>query len=394
MNNLVSVIVLIHHESVQKVNKLLDAIDAQTLPADEIIIIDTANSWHNLRSFDYLKDCPKIKIIKAEGAYPGKARNIGASFATNSIIGFLDANTYPKGNWLEESTNLLMDGNKDIVIGNTIFKAESYFQQLMRACSYGRMHYKTVPGSVLMKKIALEHQFNESVRAGEDIDWKNQVLSTYAVDSCLEPVITYNGFPKNLYQAIKKYFTYSVSAAFVEVQNNLKDLYLSLVLVFSALIIPRWNYLLPDWDKSPWYVDDVSKKYLILICAIFFLANILNRLLHSNLRLGLLSNTSIKLIIFMGLSLLIYNWNKLFAGWVESTLLYIPHITKIYILLIIMISFFMRGIYFPLKRQISPQFLFPVNWIIVGCIGLILDLIKLPGYTFGALRSIAKRSGL
>ncbi|MDB9908786.1 glycosyltransferase family 2 protein [Gammaproteobacteria bacterium] len=393
MTPLISIVIPLNEEPDQVILQLLESIENQKLQADEIVIVGTGNSKSSQKK-QFQSRGIDVKYFYEKNLLPGAARNFGAKKTKNNFIAFLDASTRPDPDWLENSSTILHEESANLVIGKTKFQAQTYFQKILRACSYGKKAHETVPGTLIKKTVFMDNIFIEWLRAGEDQEWKQRIALEHKISVPNEALISYFGFPKNINRAIKKYFTYSVSAAFVEVQNNLKDLYLSLVLVFSALIIPRWNYLLPDWDKSPWYVDDVSKKYLILICAIFFLANIANRLVHSNLRLGLFSNTSLKLIIFLGLSLLIYNWNRLFADWVGSALLYIPHITKIYILLIIIITFFMRGIYFPLKRQISHQFLFPVNWIIVGCLGLILDLIKLPGYTFGALRSLTKRSGL
>ena len=48
-------------------------------------------------------------------------------------------------------------------------------------------------------------------------------------------------------------------------------------------------------------------------------------------------------------------------------------------------SFLMRGIFYPLTREISKSYIFPFNWILIGFYGFFLDLIKAPGYLFGAI---------
>jgi hypothetical protein len=53
------------------------------------------------------------------------------------------------------------------------------------------------------------------------------------------------------------------------------------------------------------------------------------------------------------------------------------------------LSLLYRGVILPLKRNISAKFLFPCRWITVGCIGLCLDLIKVPGYCLGVLFNMA-----
>jgi glycosyltransferase involved in cell wall biosynthesis len=389
----VSIVIPVHNESDHVILKLLGSIERQTLKADEVIIVGTSYTEASREKIFQINGL-KIKYYYERNLFPGAARNFGVKRTNNDLIAFLDSSTRPDPEWLHDACAKLHEEAADLVIGKTKFKAKTYFQKVLRACSYGKKDNKTVPGTLIRKTVFMKNMFIETVRAGEDQEWKNRIALEHKISVPSQALISYFGFPKNIIATIKKYFTYSVATALVEVQNNLKDLYLSVLIVFSALLIPRWNYLLPTWDQSPWYIDDVSKKYLILICTIFFLAHILRRLLNVNLRFGIFSNTSIQLIIFIGLSFLIYNWNRIFSDWVESALLYIPHITKIYIFLLIAVSFFARGIYFPIKRGIKSKFLFPFNWISVGCIGLILDLIKLPGYSYGALRSLIKTNKL
>ena len=44
---------------------------------------------------------------------------------------------------------------------------------------------------------------------------------------------------------------------------------------------------------------------------------------------GSLSFKLVKFTLVVGTFYLIYNWNAIFAGWIEDAILYIPHITKI-----------------------------------------------------------------
>ena len=50
---------------------------------------------------------------------------------------------------------------------------------------------------------------------------------------------------------------------------------------------------------------------------------------------------------------IIFNWNKVIANWVEEEILYIPHITKIYLSILILYSFFYRSIYLSINRKIE-----------------------------------------
>ena len=78
-------------------------------------------------------------------------------------------------------------------------------------------------------------------------------------------------------------------------------------------------------------------------------------------------------------------WNDKIAGWVEDSVWYFPHVTKVYISLALSGSIIYRGIYFPLKNGITLTELLPFWWIKVGLLGLMLDVAKAPGYVLGAL---------
>ena len=93
----------------------------------------------------------------------------------------------------------------------------------------------------------------------------------------------------------------------------------------------------------------------------------------------------LKLIIFIFISVGVYNWNFSIAGWVEEASLYIPHVTKFYLSLILVFSILYRGIYSPLRLNEERDFLFPLRWIQISIIGLCLDLAKIPGYVMGGL---------
>jgi hypothetical protein len=75
----------------------------------------------------------------------------------------------------------------------------------------------------------------------------------------------------------------------------------------------------------------------------------------------------------------------------EDAVLYVPHITKMYVGGVILVSILYRGFFLPLKRKVEPSFLFPFRWLQVGLLGLCLDLIKGPGYVVGAFIGFGQR---
>ena len=123
----------------------------------------------------------------------------------------------------------------------------------------------------------------------------------------------------------------------------------------------------------------------LLILVIFFVNLLLNRFLNNTS--PSFFRSSLRIILFIFALLAVYNWNFIVAGWVEEATLYIPHITKIYLLSLLLASLLIRGVIMPIKRETSRSFLFPFRWIVIGFIGVTLDIAKTPGYAFGSLLS-------
>ena len=97
-----------------------------------------------------------------------------------------------------------------------------------------------------------------------------------------------------------------------------------------------------------------------------------------------LFTNSLKLLVLIFVCLAVFNWNMVIARF-EDVMLYIPHITKIYLVSIFVASLFYRGLYVPFKGKIGKDYLFPFRWIYIGLVGLSFDIIKAPGYLLGAL---------
>jgi hypothetical protein len=82
---------------------------------------------------------------------------------------------------------------------------------------------------------------------------------------------------------------------------------------------------------------------------------------------------------------LIYKWNLIFAHFDVESIFYIPHITKIYVTSLFLLSIVFRGIIRPLRRNVECSFIFPHNWILIGLIGVTLDIVKAPGFIWGGM---------
>ena len=366
----------------------------QSKPAKEIIVIDSTKD-DSIQDYinSILDDCENeiVYVRSKERLFPGAARNLGASLAKYDWIAFIDSKTIPTPEWLKSALDMAISHQADLVFGKTKYQARTTFQFLVIASTYGYDPIITLPGTLISReKFLLTNGFNANVRSGEDIQWRadasNKFLHTYADD---EIAHSYTSVPRNLYKAAKKFFTYQMYGALVDIQINAKSVFLAIFLIIISLVVPRWNSLLPGWDEHPLYIPDITKIYIL---SITFTALIL--LLFNRSVLFFQSNAPIsrafRLVILILALTVALRWNYVVAGFVETSSLYIPHVTKIFLSLIGIGALCFRGIFFPLKHGLVLKDIFPFQWIRIGLVGSILDLIKAPGYIIGAIWKILK----
>ncbi len=392
--------------------KLIISINSQTLLPKEIVISDSSSSdkieealkiIHSrvpivylrvgrafkldrfLKSLSFLPFLNNIFGKLPDGrAFPYEATNAAVEKATFEWIAFLDATTIPAPSWLEDYWNFKCQYECDVVFGNTRYFAQTKFQKLLRASTYGRIGHETAPGSIIKKSNFLDgHKIMEGVRSGGDVAWKNDIKASFKCFSPSNYYLKYSNLPKNISSALKKFFVYQIYGSYVDIQHNIKDLYLGLTLLLAIIIVPKWNYFV-GWD-SYLFIPHITKVFFISILLIIGATFLLNRaiLRRSSSRHFLIN--SFKVMAFILITFSIYKWNAVVAKWVEDSIWYIPHITKIYLLCIIGASFIYRGVYFPIKNKIQIGYLFPFNWIFVGVLGIALDIVKAPGYVLGAI---------
>ena len=379
-------IVISDSSSTEEINELLHDIDSK-IP---ITYQRLGRAYKNDRLFQLLKNIPLFKNwfanIPQGRAYPYEATNRGAKAAKSEWLAFLDATTIPDKSWILDYSKIINAGNVEVVFGNTRYLANTFFQKILRASTYGGHGIETAPGSFMRKKDFLQgYQITEGVRSGGDVDWKNRVRKNFITFTPKDSYLVYPNLHKNIYSCAKKFFIYQMHTAIQDISHSIKDLYFILTLIFSLVLIPKWNAIV-GWEASPYFMPHITKIYFISIALILLLSILFNRVLLSRSKKPLFQNIY-KICFFIVISFAVYNWNNYLAGWIEESVWYIPHITKIFITIILLASFVYRGLYFPIRNSISFSFLFPINWFYVGLLGVLLDIVKAPGYLVGAIIS-------
>ena len=171
----------------------------------------------------------------------------------------------------------------------------------------------------------------------------------------------------------------------------MKNSYFIIALIIFSLIVAKWNSLIRfflinffELNVDSLYVQNIFEKYIFII-GLFIIIKVLVEIIFYKKNYNLQFNYLFILVFLVIIFYFIYNWNYLIANWVIDAVFYVPHITKIFILLVLISSLIIRGIVIPLSRNIQASYLFPYNWIIVGILGVLLDLSKAPGYFMGSL---------
>ena len=363
--------------------KNLAAVLEQSYPPKQIIVIDSSSNDDIQKISLNIDSDFKIDYFRFPRLFPGEARNQGAKKAKFELLAFLDSKTIPEKDWLKINASYLIEKEFDVVFGSTKYTANSCFQYALRASVYGRNAIETTPGTLISKNhFTLSGGFQEKIRTGDDLYWRQQIKNMDIVSiKPTEITLKYSQLEKNIFYSIWRFFTYQIYGAQIAIQDNQKKLYLFFFLLFLAFFVPKWNSIV-GWEDSAFYIPNITKIYfLIYFIAIFFtwfVNQYIKKFLSFSFKKILVVATWINIFIF------VYLWNGGVAE-AESSDLYIPHITKIYVSSLLIVSFLYRGIYSPFYGGMRAKELFPFNWIYFGLIGLILDIAKAPGYILGGL---------
>ena len=367
------------------VDQMLDALSKQTKLPAEVIIIDSSKddsvegllgNYKSILNFQYHK-CE-------ESLFPGEARNKGLELCKFATIAFLDSKTVPNRNWLEENM-LALQQNQEIIFGSTLYTAKTRWQKIFRSSIYGKNPVETLPGSILSlsnaKKIG---KFSEGIRAGEDEEWRNRAkeyLRSWAQSS--RPYLTYSSISTSFHQELYRNFIYQLHGARTDAQRNSKMFVFGVFITLLTLLTPSWNLLI-GYKINVLFIPNITKIYLFIVISTIALLFLFHR---KKMQAGI-TKFLVTIMMISGFYL-VYRWNGAITSSMDS-ILYFPHITKIYLLFLVFAGFIFRGIVSPLKKGTKLKEIMPVKWIIIGITCFIIDLAKVPGYIIGAILSIIK----
>lgn len=120
MKNNISVTVIIPvFNSENTILNTLGMVINQSIPPDEIIVVDNASTDSTIEKCKIYTD--KIKVIKnSKNLGPAISRNIGLKNASSEYIQFMDSDDIPTKTYLEERIKTAIKNDSDIVYGKWI----------------------------------------------------------------------------------------------------------------------------------------------------------------------------------------------------------------------------------------------------------------------------------
>lgn len=117
----------------ESLERFLTAILEQTLPPDEIVIVDggsTDGTLEALHSWAETVNGPKVTIIQKAGNR-SVGRNEAITHTTGDVIVCTDAGSFPEKHWVEEITKSFSDPTVEVVAGYYEAKTENIFQECL-----------------------------------------------------------------------------------------------------------------------------------------------------------------------------------------------------------------------------------------------------------------------
>lgn len=209
MNTSISVIIPTYNR-VATLGRALDSVFSQTLPAQDVWIIDDGSTDG---TEDYIRsNYPSVNYYYQENAGVSRARNKGAELSQGEWIAFLDSDDEWLAHKLDRQwSEICKDPGIRIVHGNEIWIRNGVrVNQMLKHRKFGGHIFEKClplcaisPSAALLQRKLLEEVggFNENLPACEDYDLWLRICSQYPVSYVDEPILKkYGGHQDQLSQ--------------------------------------------------------------------------------------------------------------------------------------------------------------------------------------------------
>jgi GT2 family glycosyltransferase len=168
----------------------LAALDAQTAPSFEIVVVDDGSADADAVA-TVVAASSHARVVRADGAGPAAARNRGAEAATAPVVCFTDDDCRPGPDWIRAMVSRL-DAGADVVAGPTrngrptdrwATAAQTVTNHLVSQSTdpaTGTVGFAPTSNLALRTRVHRTLPFDESfpLAAGEDRDWCDRLVAS------------------------------------------------------------------------------------------------------------------------------------------------------------------------------------------------------------------------
>lgn len=155
---------------------LMRTIADQTLQPSEIVLVDGGSTDATVEIAEgFASADSRVKLVKTDGATPGKGRNLGITAAANDWLALTDAGIELSPDWLAELV-AAAESNPDaaIVYGNFSPITKSLFEKCatlayVPALRHGQIRAKSVASMLLRREVWDRTGGFPDIRAAEDL---------------------------------------------------------------------------------------------------------------------------------------------------------------------------------------------------------------------------------
>lgn len=298
----------------ERVENCLVALASQTVPPDEVVVV--VSGGLNSGAMQLLAERfshMSLKFVKRQPpCFPGGARNTGVSQSSGELVGFLDIETLPSRSWLEESVALL-NSNSQLDI---VFGSTLFLGNRWLSLVARDVIFGRVPHKSVPGTVIRRSRF---AKTGGFLEYAR----------CGEDAVWFQKISRLGLETVQRK---SPTTEYI----GLADI------SFADLLRKWWCRYLQSGKLAVYYYQQVASVILLSVFALF----------------------------------IAYNWNNVMSDWSETSVFYLPHVSKVVLCSLCFSYLVIRGAIIPISRGVPRLEVWPSRWMVMGGIALALDLVK------------------